>query len=121
MKLVAREPESPALLALLDERHQTISSALARVEVLRAVARARAGAATRRRAEEVLNRIPLLRVDQGILRKAAEIQPPELRSLDAIHLASALSVGDDLDCVVSYDRRLTEAAKRAGLALAAPA
>jgi hypothetical protein len=122
VKLVVREPESSALFDWLAERPERISSALARVEVLRALRRAGpAGAASRRRAREVLDRIALLPVDRPILDAAGELGPLDLRSLDAIHLATALSVGADLAGVVTYDERLAAAATSAHLDVWAPA
>ena len=51
---------------------------------------------------------------------AASIEPVELRTLDAIHLASALSLGDDLAAVLTYDRRMADAAESRGLVVVAP-
>ena len=59
-------------------------------------------------------------MDEQILAQAASLDPPGLRSLDAIHLATALSL-DGLDALVTYDRRLSDAATDAGLAVASPA
>ena len=74
-----------------------------------------------RRAAAVLARIALIEVDRRILRTAATLAPPGLRSLDAIHLATALSLGQDLDGIVTYDQRLSDAATGADLAVWAPA
>jgi uncharacterized protein len=57
----------------------------------------------------------------GIADAAAKLEPPSLRTLDAVHLASALSLGDDLGAFVAYDRRLAEAAEAAGIEVLAPA
>jgi len=122
VKLVVREPESPALFDWLATRPERISSAVARVEVLRALRRAgSARAAGRRRALEVLDCIALLPVDRPILDAAGELGPPELRSLDAIHLATALAVGTDLAGLVTYDERLATAAARSRIDVWAPA
>jgi uncharacterized protein len=56
----------------------------------------------------------------GIADAAAKLEPPSLRTLDAVHLASALSLGDDLGAFVAYDRRLAEAAEAAGIEVLAP-
>ncbi len=109
VKLVVAEPETPALLAFLPEWPHRVSSALARVEVLRAVRRTGAGPAVRRRALRVLARVALIRVDDLVLAEAARIRPPELRSLDAIHLATAQSL-DGFAGIVTYDARLRRAA-----------
>jgi predicted nucleic acid-binding protein len=64
--------------------------------------------------------VDLFDLDAGILEAAASVQPVGLRTLDAIHLATALSLRDDLAAVVSYDRRLAEAALAAGLPVVSP-
>ena len=120
VKLVIREKETSELLGLLTEWPERASSAVARVEVLRAVRRIRAPAATRRRAEEVLERVALVGVDQSVLSTAAAVTPPILRTLDAIHLATALSLGDDLGALATYDGRLRAAAEEARLLVLAP-
>ena len=113
VKLVVRESETGALFAFLEEWPERISSALAQVEVLRALRRAGVTAADYRRGEQVLERLGLVRLDPEVLAVAAALDPPDLRSLAAIHLATALSLGNDLGGLVSYDRRLAEAAARA--------
>ena len=120
VKLVVAEPESSALRAYLAGQAGRVSSQLTRVEVLRAVRRANRPQTTLRRAERALERIALTPVDEQILAQAASLDPPGLRSLDAIHLATALSL-DGLDALVTYDRRLSDAATDAGLAVASPA
>lgn len=121
VKLVVREPESPALFDWLGTWPERVSSVMARVEVLRALRRSGSGVGSRRRATEVLDRIALLSLDHAILDAAADLGPPELRSLDAIHLATALSVGVDLAGLVTYDERLATAAARSGIDVWAPA
>jgi len=120
VKLVAREEESEALLEFLSSRPERVSSILARIELARALRRAAAPPSLARRAEQLLRRIALLRLWGAVADAAARVDPPELRSLDAIHLASALSVRDDLEVLVSYDRRLSAAAAEAGLPVARP-
>ncbi len=121
IKLVVLEPESAALREFLKTHALRMSSALAEVEVPRALRRAGYGAAEGRRATEILARIALVEVDRRILRSAAALAPPGLRSLDAIHLATALSLGQDLAGIVTYDQRLSDAAIGADLAVWAPA
>lgn len=111
VKLVVAEPETPALLEFLAERPHRVSSVLARVEVLRAVKRTRASPAVRRRAVRVLARVALIRIDDPVLAAAARLAPPELRTLDAIHLATAGSL-DGLAGIVTYDARFGRAASR---------
>jgi predicted nucleic acid-binding protein len=90
-------------------------------ELPRALARAGLGAAAHRRAREVLGRIALVDVDRRILATAATLEPPALRTLDAIHLATAMAVREDLEIVVTYDGRLRAAAERIRIDVAAPA
>lgn len=118
VKLVIEEDESAALLRYLRRRPDPVSSALSRVEVMRAVGRQ--DEAARTRAEELLAFIQLLRVDDAILSEAASLRPHHLRSLDAIQLASARALRSDLDAVVAYDERLLEAAKLLGLETVSP-
>jgi predicted nucleic acid-binding protein len=83
--------------------------------------RAGAGAAIRERATDVLDRIALLALDRRVVDRAAALHPPALRSIDAIHLATALSVAEDLDGLVTYDERLAAAARRARIEVWGPA
>jgi len=121
VKLIVTEPESAALTDLLRTWPDRISSALALTEVPRALRRAGFGVRERRRARQVLTRINLVEVDRRILAAAATVDPPTLRTLDAIHVATALALREDLGGVVSYDRRLSVAARRAQLDVLAPA
>jgi uncharacterized protein len=121
VKLVLPEPETPALVSRLRHDPEVISSAFARVEVLRTLKRIKATPAARRQAERVLARIALVRIDNAVLDLASEIDPAELRSLDAVHLATAVGMGVRLDGLVTYDSRLQEAAERAGVPAFSPA
>ena len=121
VKLVVPEPESMALLERLRAWPRRVSSALALTEVPRALLRAGFGAAVHRRARAVLERLDLVDVDRRILTAAAALEPSGLRTLDAIHLATALVVREDLELVVTYDRRLRAAAERVHVTVAAPA
>lgn len=121
VKLVLPEPETRALVSRLDHDPEVISSALARVEVLRALKRIGPTPAVWRQAERVLARIALVRVDDAVLDSAAAIDPAELPSLDAVHLATALGIGERLAGLVTYDSRLGDAADRAGLPVLMPA
>ena len=120
VKLVVAEPESSALADFLRGRSERVSSAVALTEVPRALRRAGFGANERRRSREVMARIALVDVDRRILVAAAALDPPALRSLDAIHLATALAVREDLATIVTYDRRLAAAAERVHLEVSAP-
>jgi predicted nucleic acid-binding protein len=121
VKLVVREPESGVLFDWLAAWPDRMSSVIARVEVLRALRRAGAGERTRRRALDVLSRIALIDLDRPVLDVASDLGPPVLRALDAIHLATALSVRSDLAGLVTYDERLAAAATRSRIAVWAPA
>ena len=95
-----------------------MSSALARTEVLRALLlESEAGVA---RGRAVLGRIDLIRVNDRILDAAGVLLPTELRSLDAIHLASAQLLGSDLGQLVAYDERMLSTARELGIAVASP-
>ena len=121
VKLVVAEPESAALLKLLRTSPIRVSSTLSLAEVPRALRRAGFSAGARRRARDVLARVNLVDIDRRVLSGAAALDPAALRTLDAIHLATALSIREDLQAVVTYDRRLTAAAQRAQLEVLAPA
>ena len=120
VKLVAEEPESSALRSFLALRAHRVSSALTRVELARTILRSTLGTAGRRRADDVLEGVALIRLSDDILAAAGGMEPPRLRTLDALHLATALSVRSELAELVTYDRRLAEAAAAAGLDVAAP-
>ena len=97
-----------------------VTSALAVTEVRRAVGRLSPRRGLSDRARLVLDGVALLAVDQEVLEKAARLAPAELRTLDAIHIASALSLGADLLGFVTYDDRQRDAARKAGLSLVRP-
>lgn len=120
VKLVVAEPESSVLADFLRGWSERVSSAVALTEVPRALRRAGFGASERRRAREVMARIALVDVDRRILVAAAALDPPALRTLDAIHLATALAVREDLAAIVTYERRLAAAAERVHLEVSVP-
>lgn len=119
VKLVAEERESAALRRALRSLPRRLSSALALTEVLRATLRR--DPALLGRAQQVLAGLTLLPIDDAALSAAGALEPPELRSLDAIHLATALSLGVDLDRVLTYDERLRDAGRQAGVPVHSPA
>lgn len=118
VKLVVREPESAALHRYLRRKRPLITSALSRTEVARALLPL--GALAVARGEDVLTRFEIVRINDRILRLAGAMQPPELRSLDAIHLATARALGSDLARLCTYDDRMAEAAELLGMTLVAP-
>jgi predicted nucleic acid-binding protein len=115
VKLVFEETESAALAKWLSVREDVpkISSDLSTVELLRTCRRVDDAAVEA--ANLLLGGIDLLPMDRAIVEKAASLVPPELRSLDAIHLAIALSVKANLTALVAYDVRLCSAAAEAGI------
>jgi predicted nucleic acid-binding protein len=118
VKLAVREAESIALRRYLRRRRPLVSSSLARTEVLRALLPAGDDAAGAGR--EVLTRLDLIRINNRVLDVAATLRPVEIRSLDAIHLATAGQLGDDLGALVTYDERMAETAKNLGYRVVAP-
>jgi predicted nucleic acid-binding protein len=119
VKLVVAEAETPELRADLLGRRNLAGSELLFVEVPRSVASHDAEAAFRGRSI-VESLSALVALDRSVLDAAALLPPTVLRSLDAIHLASALSFGADLAGMITYDRRLGDAAAAVGIEVASP-
>jgi uncharacterized protein len=119
VKLAVHEPESAALRRYLARHRPLVSSALARTEVVRALLPL--GPETVRRGKDVLTRVDLLRINDRVLDAAGLLAPADLRSLDAIHLASAEQLGSDLRGFVTYDERLALAATGRGMRVIRPA
>ncbi len=120
MKLVRREDETAALRDWMSVRSEqpVISSELGRVEVLRAARRVGDRASTEARA--VVADLDLVPLDRAVQDLACDVAGPPLRTLDALHLASATQLGEDLAAFVTYDQRLAAAARTAGLVVATP-
>lgn len=118
VKLVVSEAESSQLELYLRDWPRRVSSSLVRVEVARAV-RVH-GAAAVSRARLLLSGLYLVKLDDTLLDAAADLDPPTLRGLDAIHLATARLLRDDLRLVVTYDGRFATAARALGLVVVAP-
>jgi predicted nucleic acid-binding protein len=130
VKLVIAEPESAALRRALRSWPHRVSSEMAVVELLRVARRAGVGPsqasvsarlALERRARAVLAGLALAPLSRSLLLRAAQLDPPGLRSLDAIHLASALDLVSNIAVFFAYDLRLQQAAEQAGLVVQAPA
>jgi uncharacterized protein len=121
VKLVHAEAESAALREWLDERAETgwISSVLTEIESFRALARYAPGAVARLPA--VLDQIDLISLDAPVRILAQTVRLATVRSLDAIHLGTALHTRHTLTSFVTYDKRLLDAALAAGLPVGAPA
>jgi len=118
VKLVVREPESSALRAHLRRRRPLVSSALARTEVLRALLPF--GQQVVDQGHAVLAGLDLIRINDRVLQTAGGLHPFDLRSLDAIHLASAQLFGEELRHVVTYDLRMVEGARTLGVKTVSP-
>jgi predicted nucleic acid-binding protein len=119
VKLIVKEQESAALRRYLRGRQTLASSALARTEVKRAVLQL--GVAAMQRADDVLNRIELVLMNNVVLNAAGVMKPNELRSFDAIHLATAALFETTLGDLVTYDARMATAAQAHGWTVASPA
>lgn len=114
VKLVLAERETPALLAWLRPRTRAlITSDLTRTELLRAARRG--DPATAPRARAILEHIDVMMLSTPDFDRAATLDPPALRTLDALHLAAALSLGDDLRGMLAYDDLLADAAAAHGI------
>lgn len=116
-KLVVAEDESGALFQWLSEQTESgevlVSCDIARTELLRLTRRLAPDRMTR--ARDVLDSVTITTVTTALFEAAGRLDPPELRSLDALHLAAALDLGDDLDVMACYDQRLAEAARSQGI------
>lgn len=108
-----------ALGRYLQRRRLIVSSALARTEVARSLLPL--GPAALEHGRDVLTRVELARVSDRVLTAAGGLMLAELRSLDAIHLATAQELGADLARIVTYDERMAAAAAALGWRVAAPA
>jgi predicted nucleic acid-binding protein len=115
LKLLFEEAESDALALWLSARSELpkVSGELAKVEVLRASRRIDPD--TVPAARVLLSQIDLIPLAGAVVEQASQLRGDTLRSLDALHLASALALGSDLSTFVVYDRRLASAASDAGL------
>ena len=118
-KLVLHEPDSHALRRSLRTHDHLVCSDLTRLEVARAASRSDGdlGLAQARAAMLPIETLP---IDRRIIDAAISLAPAALRSLDAIHVATALSLGVDEVTFYSYDVRTVDAARAAGLSVASP-
>lgn len=119
VKLVVSEPESASVRRFVAGQVTRVSSRILAVELMRAVARA--SSASLDQARSLLEVMEFVELDVEIAERAARLEPVGLRSLDAIHLASALVLGDELDAFITYDARQADAARALGLTVEAPA
>jgi predicted nucleic acid-binding protein len=119
VKLIIEESQSASLERYLEGGALLVTSRIALVEVMRATAIANPAREVREEAERLLASCMLVDVTDGLLRAAAGLASAAVRTLDAIHLASALRV--EADELVAYDRRLIAAAAARGLVVSSPA
>lgn len=119
VKLIVREAESTALRSWIEsEGAVLVSSDLARTELMRAVSRASGNYLLQARL--VLDSITILTISTAIFESAGRLSPSTLRTLDALHLASALELGDDLEALITYDDRLADACMANGIPTLSP-
>jgi hypothetical protein len=119
VKLIVPEPQTKAVRELLRSWPERVSSVVARIEVERVARRIGGGAV--RRARSVLSRIALVDLDEDVVQRAAALEPTQLRTLDAIHLATAISLGADLGALCAYDVLLGDAAASKTIDVLVPA
>lgn len=120
IRLLVEETHSKAFAAFYDAQADAewVSSALLRIEVTRAVARVMP--ALLPDARDLLLAFSSIAMDDDIVKAAMNEPDRSLRSLDAIHLATARILGPELDAFVTYDGRLAKAAEDVGLVTLAP-
>jgi predicted nucleic acid-binding protein len=120
VKLIRSEPESEILIDLVNSGWPLIgSSEILAVEVSRAARRV--GGGIPERATRLLRAVTLMPLTPELRTRSCQVGPPELRSLDAIHLATALSVMERGAAIFTYDKRLAQASADAGLRVLSPA
>jgi predicted nucleic acid-binding protein len=118
LKLVRDEAGSSALHGYIGERGDLVSSTLLVVEARRGVLRRDPGKLPE--VDVALDRVDVLEMTDAVIESASRLPDPLLRSLDAIHLATALLIREDVDALLTYDERLAQAARAHGLPVAAP-
>lgn len=118
VKLVLDEAESVAMRRWYVESDEVVTSLVGIIETRRAIGRS---AFDGDRLEAILRSVGAVRIDPAIARSASALGPSTLRTLDAIHLATAIALGGELDAFVTYDDRLADAARAVGLPVLRPA
>jgi predicted nucleic acid-binding protein len=119
VKLVVAEAQTPALRTWLSHSGRVpVTCDLSRTELLRAVKRVAPDRLVQ--AREVLDAVTVLEVTTTMFESAGRLDAVSLRTLDAIHLAAALSLGDDLDAIVTYDDRQAQAARANAVPVESP-
>ena len=120
VKLLFEEVESAALEQWLTQNSSEfkVTSELTRVELLRTCRRVDIGSIDD--AIQLLRGLDFLPIDHSVIHRASSLLPTELRSLDAIHVASALTLRNEIEAFVAYDLRLCAAADSVGLKIISP-
>lgn len=119
VRMIIYEHETRALIDwLVQEDEPLVSCDLVRAEIVRATRRRHSDRVVR--ARQVLEALVLTRLSPAVLDHAGRLDPIGLTTLDAVHLAAALDLGDDLSGLVTYDDRLAAAAEANGVAVVAP-
>jgi uncharacterized protein len=118
LKLIKPEVHSAAITAYVAERTDFVSSTLLAVEARRAALRR--APRTLPRVDVFLAGVEMISMSPAVVESASRLPDPLLRTLDAIHIATALLIRNDVDVLVSYDQRLLAAAAAYGLPTAAP-
>ena len=116
MKLVRREPETTAFEAESRRWPTFVTSVIGLIELRRAAQREHA---SNERVDAILARLNVIELDAGIRETAATLESP-LRTLDAIHLATAIALENDLGAIACYDDRLAQAATAEGIVVVSP-
>lgn len=119
VKLVVTEPETAALRRYLRGRPDRVTSELSVAEVLRAALRRDAELIDA--ARRILDRVDRIALGSQLVERAGRLMPRSMRTLDALHVASALELGDELEVLVAYELRLLDAAAAHRLPTASPA
>jgi predicted nucleic acid-binding protein len=117
VKLFVEEAESEPLRDALASAQNLASSLISKVEVSRA---ARAVGLPASAADETLATVSLIPIDDAVIEAAVVLDPETVRSLDAVHIASALSLGDQLGVLVTYDHRMRIAAEQRSIVTLGP-
>lgn len=119
IKLIVSEDHSEAMFFWIQARdHEIVSSDLLRTELLRVVRRGAPNLL--QTAQWLLDSLTLITLPSRTFTRASKLEPNQLKSLDAIHLAAALELGDELDAIITYDNRLAEAARYNGIEVVGP-
>lgn len=120
VKLFLPEPDSPALSRYLAARPHRVSAMVLRTEALRTAVRAMLSPQRMLLVRALLESVSLIPADSTLSDEAGILRPPELRSMDAIHLATARSLGTRLAALVTYDQRLAQTAAWYGIPVVSP-